>query len=80
MSIGFKSGDRGSHPTCPPYPQILLPNIVDKRVHGCRDLFTGAPSCWNNILDNLVSEQNYPGNQIPKRHRAIRRLKVVNTR
>ena len=41
----------GGHSTCPPYPQMLLPNIVDKAIRGCKILCADALSCWNHIFD-----------------------------
>ena len=41
----------GGHSTCPPFPQTLLPNIVDKTVRGCRVLCASTPSCLNHIID-----------------------------
>ena len=50
-SRGLKSGDRGVHSTCSPYPQILFQNIVDKTVRCFRTLCAGAQSWWNHVLD-----------------------------
>ncbi|GBM47863.1 hypothetical protein AVEN_91846-1 [Araneus ventricosus] len=49
-SNGFRSGERGSHSTQPPYPMTCCWNVSRMYYWTLDTLWGGAPSCWNHTF------------------------------